>query len=453
VFSPILSARGPVSLHAVVLGAGRAAFGGDQVTFRTVLTRGIARARGDRCALARPSFDVGRPVHERPVDGWRARVRPFVVRIVLGVLTFPLSVAACGDTEDRPRPDWRRLPSRSADAGPGRTHSHDAVPASETIRLADDTFSFLVRPYSVSQDRSGRFVVADIADKNLKVYSTLGLRVATIAGGGAEPGQVVTLSAAQPVGDSLIALDVARQRLSWFAPSGRFVRTIDIPPPAIASVRVLDDSLLLYIARMPAGEGLLRVVASDGRILASFLSTPPVSSWDPLVLFHTHLFADGARGRIFAGFGGGDSLFVFDYSGHQVASGLADGAQTLQPLRRQLAANGGRARLRDGNWYYHLSRFLFGVVALPDSTALAFIAPYDTQDGTDLVEGGTIVALGIEQQKVRERRRVETGWGLFGRDNIGDPLFVGYADSTHTRFVLGHDPLDLRETSLNGVRR
>ena len=372
--------------------------------------------------------------------GWQRRRMPLLVVIATMLLLVPL--AGCGRPNTaRPAANWRRAVTASRASRQSLLPSVVMLREAAAVRLADDTFPFIAQAQDVSQDRNGEYVVADVSDKDIKVYDRRGRRIRTIGAPGVADSAFVQLGDAELAGDTVVAFDAARQRVLFFGPGGQFVRTIPIPPPAAAAVRVLDDSLLLYIARMPAGPGLLRIVHLDGRPVSSFFSRAAMADIDPLILFHTHLMADGADGIVVVGVAGTDSIFVFDYEGRQLAAGLIDAQTPLPSLVHALEANNGRARRRDGNWYYDGARFLFRVVVLDASHVLEFIAPYNTRDGTDLVQGGTILALTRNGDQIRIAHRWESLVGLFGRSPSGGALYLGYADTTRLHYAVMLTPI------------
>jgi hypothetical protein len=303
----------------------------------------------------------------------------------------------------------------------------------------EDTFPTLVQPYGVAQLANRSYIVVDISDKDVKIYRADGERIGTAGHAGLGPGEFANIAAAASYRDSIVALDGVRQRITVFDRLGRFARQFDVPPPAITALRVLDDSLFLLIAapQFAYSGSLIRIGRPNGSIVASFFQRTSYFENVPQVIQHSAVLADGANGRIFAGLTGGDSLFVFDYAGSLIASGPVDTVSPLRSLPRQFRDNHQSPRLTDGNWYFNGSRFLFAVTAARDSSAWLFTAPYDTRRGTDFVEGGTLLVVSANGSSLRARQRQQIGYGLFGRNVLGDPIFLAYADSAHRDFSLG----------------
>jgi hypothetical protein len=346
-------------------------------------------------------------------------------------MAIPAVVAtlACGRGEVQSETDWRREPQRAAsEQARPLTHHHGSG-----TTLVDDTFPILAEPYEVSQDRAGRYFITDLLDKDVKVYDTAGRRVGSVGRAGVAAGEFVGLGSAQVYHDSVLALDPIRQTLSVFASDGRFVRSLMVPPPRVSAVRVVDDSLWLLVAATAAGPHLIRLLHPDGQVAASFFSRPDLSRTNSFVLQHLFLLADGSHDRVVVGLVGGDSVYVYSTRGVLLASGSADPVLPLRSYATLLEGNAGRPRHRDGSWYFDGARVLFKVVASREGVH-AFVAPYDTQKGTDLAEGGTVLSFGIAGGSLRVTARMESDAGLLGRSAVGSLLYVGYADSTHRRY-------------------
>src|SRR5439155_1215612 len=159
---------------------------------------------------------------------------------------------------------------------------------------------------------------------------------------------------------------------------------------------------------------LLRLCRFDGQIISSFFTRTEYFGGVGRVIQATRVVADGANGRIFAGLSGGDSVFVFDYAGKQVAMGPVDRAHRLNSLRELLTANGDRATRDNGDWYYYNARFLFNLIAGVDSTALLFTAPYNTRVGTDFLEGGLVQRVSDVRGQIVESEQFQSSFGLMG---------------------------------------
>lgn len=96
----------------------------------------------------------------------------------------------------------------------------------------------------------GRIVVANGGNQQIRWYGANGRHVASAGREGGGPGEFRALSTLRVLpGDSVLAYDVMAFRLSWFDPSGRFVRSAQLQPvgqvPPRFVDRFADGSLLL----------------------------------------------------------------------------------------------------------------------------------------------------------------------------------------------------------------
>lgn len=290
------------------------------------------------------------------------------------------------------------------------------------------------RPVLVSETRAHRFIVADYSDKAIKIYDAAGMWVGTFGRAGEGPGEFVSLMSAQPIGDSILAYDFLLRRLTVFDPATGRARTERVSEPAF-QLRVLDDSLLLWI-RHPGQRGpLLRVADRHGRTRATFFDNDGFFR-DEQLRFHTTVLADGKDGVIFAGLLGDDSLHAFDYSGRQLASGPIDPVEPLPSLDRLLAQARGQLQKPNGEWFHHGARVLLKVVALPAGRAALFVAPYDARSGTDILDGGELLIVRRDGKALRTLVRTNVPAGLMGRDAEGRPLFLAYGDPRGETTVL-----------------
>lgn len=197
------------------------------------------------------------------------------------------------------------------------TLPHDAIRSQADCipkqRLNDGSQPLLVDPAAIWEDRSGRYVVPDASERDVKLYSRNGTRVATLGSAGVEAGQFSSVVAAQPYVDSIVAYDLVRATISVFNPRGSLVRTVKIAAPRPADVRVIDDSLWLVIASTNNGFAgdLLRIVRPDGSLVASFFNRSAYFANLSALVQAAHVNADARAGRVYAWIGGDDTLFVF----------------------------------------------------------------------------------------------------------------------------------------------
>jgi len=309
-----------------------------------------------------------------------------------------------------------------------------AALANEPLLLREDTAAILAKPILASQDRDGRLFVADGSDRNVKVYAPDGQRLMTIGRAGRGPGEFSQLSDAQTYHDSVIAYDFTLARLSIFNSAGRFVRSQSMKP-APFSTRVIDDSLLLLIRHPAQGGKLLRIARLDGSVLAEFFERREYFE-NPKLRPLTAVFADGRDGRIFAHIFGDDSVFVFDYRGRLLGSGPIGSSAEITSFRTALRAHNGEVQSKDGKWFHDGARAVMKLVVISGGLAVMQVARYDTQSGTDILEGGEMLVVGVRDGVATAVGRTEMTSGLVGRDYAGAPIFFRYANAEATTYAI-----------------
>jgi hypothetical protein len=299
--------------------------------------------------------------------------------------------------------------------------------------LRDDTSALLARPEWLSVDPQGRFVIADISDKNVKVYDSSGQRVGTVGRVGHGPGEFVGLMTAQAYRDSVVAYDLDGARISVFGADGRLGRVLAISDPKVPRpflVRVVDDSLFLLVAAVPGGAGrnLLSIVRPDGTPVSSFFNPSSYLGRDPKLIQRTMAIADASNGVVFTALVGGDSVYAFDYSGRRLSADVVDSQNPLVTTRTLLERNGGRDRRRDGKPVTHGNRNVIGLVALDSATVALQVATYDAETGIDPLDGGTVVLLSVQPDgHLAPIARTEAAGALMGRDRQRRLLMLRYA--------------------------
>lgn len=343
------------------------------------------------------------------------------------LLVLPIA-AACGD-----RPVAARATAR------------DLVlePAAD---LSDGSAPILARPWTVFETDGGAFVIADVSDNDIKRYAATGERQGVMGRRGRGPGEFTALQSAQPYRDSLVAYDFSGATLSVFAPDGRHARSLPLRRGRVFpnDIRVVDDSLLLAAMVPLGGHGgeLLRLLRPDGAVVASMLDASAYFGGDLVLAENTGIVADARGGVVFAALTGADSLWAFDYRGRRLAATALDPVEPLVSLRALLAENGGRLERGDG-YVNHLQRNVIGLVALDGGLVVLHVAPYDTRQGTDPIEGGTLLAYALSDGALAYVGRAEVEAGLFGRGADGRALLLGYASPDGDRYRLHR--LSLRE--------
>lgn len=311
------------------------------------------------------------------------------------------------------------------------------------LLLDDGENGILVHPTRISQDRVGRYYISDSSDRDIKVYDSAGRRHATVGRAGQGPGEFVFLRHAFVQDDSLVAYDLGTTRLQVFAPTlgpparSLTVRLRDGGPP----IRVLGADSLFLLTRAslpPTRADLLELWTTGGRSITSFFNR-----WDLLGNSHyAHQFSqvqsDAHAGIVFAAFSFTDSVYAFDYRGASRGSGPID---QLIPLQRLETVAPTADETRGQSMRTLMSRldgdrWLKRIVALPGGLVAMQVAVYRV-DTAGMLEGGTIIVgyLG-EGGSIRNVLRIDTDAELMGRDAIGSPLLLRYANQGYDAYEL-----------------
>jgi hypothetical protein len=322
----------------------------------------------------------------------------------------------------------------------GRGAAARSISLEQVAVLDDGDFPVLAEPMGIAFHSSGRFVIPDFSDRNIKVYDPSGRRTGTVGRAGRGPGEFSGPMYAGFYRDSLVNVDFVGP-LSFFSPDWRFARAVRFRGrrnQTVMEARVVDDSLLLLHNAAVPGEGnhLLDLVRSDGKLVSSFFDRSAFLGRNPNVIQNTGVDADGRGGVVFAGMTGGDSIFAFDYSGRLLASGPVDPAQAVPTVPALLAAAGGKTRRADGRWFTDQQRLLVRVVALDSATAAIQVSTFDGKTGIDPAEGGTLLLVTLDGGTIRHIGRADVPAGLMGRGPDGNAMFIGYDGEEMTRYVL-----------------
>jgi hypothetical protein len=298
----------------------------------------------------------------------------------------------------------------------------------EAIASLDDLGEpILGRPGRISVDRSGRFIIGDYSDRDIKVYSAAGTRVATFGGAGQGPGEFAFLLDSGVVGDRIFGYDAPASRLTYFSEDGSVTDSLLLERPHPFSIVAADDNHLLFAAS-PEGEiNLLRITGLDGTTLEEFF--PLDARWrnPPTLRRHIWFLADALDGLIFASMWGGKTLHVFDYDGAFQGSGPVDATEKLISLPELVEQNNGQVLDADGVSIQNGNRVVMRVVATTGGTVTVQVAPFDTEVGADLLEGGTLIVSRWADGVLSEIGRLQSEWGLLGRDADGNALVMRYA--------------------------
>jgi hypothetical protein len=328
---------------------------------------------------------------------------------------------------------------RGSTAG-GRGASMRNLSLEQVAILDDGSFPILAEPMGIAFHSSGRFVIPDFRDRNIKVYDGTGKRTGTVGRAGRGPGEFMGPMYAGFYRDSLVNVDFVGP-LSFFSPDWRFARVVRFRGrrnQPVMDARVVDDSLLLLHNAAVPGEGndMLTLVRSDGRLVSSFFDRSAFLGRDPNVIQNTGVDADGRGGVVFTGMTGGDSIFAFDYSGRLLASGPVDPVEPVPTVPALLAAAGGRTQRADGRYFRDQQRLLLRIVALDSATAALQVSTYDGKTGIDPVEGGTLLLVTLDGKTIRHIGRADVPAGLMGRGRDGRAMLIGYEGEEMNRYVL-----------------
>jgi len=306
----------------------------------------------------------------------------------------------------------------------------------DSVRLQDDTFSLLAKPIAASRNTVGQLAIADGSDRNVKTYDSDGRRIGTIGRAGRQAGEFTHLSNAQYFGDSLFGYDFNTGTMTIFSPrTGEATRTIQLRRPPY-SIRVIDDSLLLYVRHPGQGGPLLTLARLNGRELVSFFDPQPFKN-QPKLRFLSALYADAHDGVVFAGIFGSDTLHTFDYSGKETSAAAIPSRIPLDRLEDKLAVNGEQFRRADSTWFHDGIEALMGLVALDHGNVALQIASYDSRVGTDLLRARSeILVVHSRDPGVLVSSARDDGRGLLlGRDVDGAILIASLSNDT-TKSIL-----------------
>lgn len=361
----------------------------------------------------------------------------------LCVMLIAHSTGCQGGDADTPTP----LP-------PGESESHDGLPIvanakvwiEEIASLDDLDEPILGRPGRISVDRLGRFIIADHSDRSIKIYSADGRRVDTFGRAGGGPGEFEYLQDAGVVGDRIFGYDAPSNRLAYFAEDGKILETVTlvrggIEEPQAYSITALDKNRFLFATSPQKDAHLLRITGLDGAAVKAFLPldamwTDPPTLWNGIFLpDHIWHQADAFDGLIFSGMWGGNTLHVFDYDGTLQGSGVVDVIEPLISLPELLERNNGRIRDANNVSIQNGNRVIRRVVATEYATVTVQVAPFNTVTGADPLDGGTLIVLRWHDGALSEIGRLQSEWGLFGRDADGHALVMRYA--TQDKYDLG----------------
>jgi hypothetical protein len=340
-----------------------------------------------------------------------------------------------------------RSPASEPEAKVGRPIVADAKVWIEKIASLNDLDQpILGRPGRISVDRLGRFIIRDHSDRSIKIYSADGRRVDTFGRSGRGPGEFQYLMDAGVVGDRIFGYDYASNQLTYFTEDGKVSETVSlvrggIEQPQPYSIAVIDENRFLFATAPQKAISLLRITGLDGTKVKEFFPldaqwTDPPTLWQGIFLpDHIWHQADAFDGLIFSGMWGGKNLHVFDYEGKLQGTGPVDAVEPLISLPELLERNNGRIRDAKNISIQNGNRVIRRVVATRVATVTVHVAPFNTVTGADPLDAGTLIVLRWHDGALSEIGRLQSEWGLLGRDADGHALVMRYA--TQDKYDLG----------------
>ena len=346
------------------------------------------------------------------------RLRPFFVYALASAATAACSDRFGGGSSTEPRVTLA-------------THS-----SADTLRLAANTS--IADAVWITTDRDGRYVVVDRSEGNIKVYDRVGTLQRVAGSPGVSEGEFTTLLGGGIVSDSIVGYDFMTTRLSVFDRKGRFARSLALAGPGKIlplTVRSVDDSLLLVVG-VPAGShrrSLLTLMDLRGAVRAHLFNRQHYFADAADLIQQTIVIAAAGHGIIAAGLLGSDSLWIFDYKGHEVASGpiLVDGRHipNASALR---TANGGKMKAGNGASILAGRPLLTSAAVLNSRTILLQIMTYDygRQPRLDRTVGGRYILMQVEPERrgIRIAAEQDRNGGLLGQTREGEALVLRYLD-------------------------
>ena len=308
--------------------------------------------------------------------------------------------------------------------------------------IDDGTQPILAQPHSVSESSSGVFAIADMSDKDIKLYDRNGQRIGTVGRAGEGPGEFTSLMSATFLGDSIFAYDFAQDRLSVFDATGQFARSFGVRSENVAvpwSIKSVDDTYLLSVGTPAAGIdrdflGLFRTggpccrVSIMNRELYYDGAVPGLAQW-------TAVNADARAQFVYASHD--DSLFAFRYSGTLLVSQQLPSDLMPVSWRELLEENDGNPQRPDGSWVFNGHNLVMEVLALDSSTVAVQFAQYNASGGVDRMEGGPVAILAMNfQGGLKLLGQHDASGSVLGRDAHGRPLIVGYATESMDSYLV-----------------
>ncbi len=308
--------------------------------------------------------------------------------------------------------------------------------------IDDGNQPILAQPHSVSESSSGIFAIADMSDKDVKLYDGNGQRLGTVGRAGEGPGEFTSVMSATFLGDSLFAYDFVQDRLSVFDATGKFSRSFGVRNENVVApwaIRSVDDTYLLSVGTPAAGtdRGFLGLFRTGGPCCRVSMmnrqqyydgGVQGLAQW-------TAVNADARAQFVYASHD--DSLFVFRYTGTPLVAQRLPSDLMAVSWRELIENNDGSPQRPDGSWVFDGHNLVMDVLALDSSTVVVQLAQYNASGGVDRMEGGPVAVFAMDfEGGLKLLGQHDAGGSVLGRDAHGRPLTVGYATEAMDAYVV-----------------
>lgn len=220
---------------------------------------------------------------------------------------------------------------------PGGSRSHTAqltrpLLVIDTLRLTENDTALNVQVYP-RPDPHGGILVADAEEAQVRRYSDAGDLLSAFGRRGVGPHELRSpVAAVRLSSGDLLVTDYQFKALVYSARGDTVIHELAHPFFPVYDLDVLDDSLVLFSARLPGAYERLHVFdVHRDTVIASFF-VPPVAREMESAARTVGITAAAVRhDTIAAVFALSDSIFFFLTSGHR-AGAVATGSQNFRPL-------------------------------------------------------------------------------------------------------------------------
>ncbi len=318
----------------------------------------------------------------------------------------------------------------------------------DPVALSDGDQTRLAAPIGAIELADGRILVADKSDRDIKVYSAAGQRLATLGRPGEGPNEFQSMTGLVLKGGVVYAMDSRRLLINRFDAGD----LTGLPPMRLSlsggvPTRLADgpgEDLLvsLYAIGMQNGN-LVAVVDTSGAEQGGLLNRRDYFHDDPWLVQRAMPLAATSAGLTFTSLGLGPTDIDIRSTDGTLLATIDYGDIDMQADRRVqsvAALRGDRTaaeiKALAGGDVIHQRRFLYALRELPDSAALLVFRTFNTKLGVDPVEPGEAAVL----------RRCQGHWQLStsvplpglaaGLSRAGEILVIAYADSSQNQYQL-----------------